>query len=350
MNLINFKSTFKHLKKNKFHALLNIFGLALGLLFFFQLVRYIAYEKGYDSFFAGADRIYRINYDVEQNGEQVLHSAKTPDRLFRVLKDEIPGVEQTSLSYLENVLIRYGDKYYNDQPNLWVDGDFVEMFGLKMITGTSKLTQELTCIVSESMAKKIFGNENPIGKTLYVNEGMPHEVTGVFKDIPSNSHIHFNFFMPTKTFVHYGWMSPEGGWYGDFCWTYVKLKKGTDQAQLDAGLKSVSEKYLTHLTNQQRKGTFVSQPLSALHYSTSRSGELNTSTREKTITALIMIALLILAVIWMNYINLSTSLSRRRINVFATYRKLGANKVTLIRLSLIESMIIKVAVSPDIAK
>jgi putative ABC transport system permease protein len=340
---INIKSTFKHLQKNKFHALLNIFGLALGLLFFFQLVRYIAYEKGYDAFFEGADRIYRINYDVDQNGEQVLHSAKTPDRLFRVLKDEIPGVEYAALSYLENVLIRYGDKYYNDQPNLWVDGDFVEMFGLEIISGTSKLKDKLTCIVSESMAKNIFGNENPIGKTLYVNEGMPHEVTGIFKDIPSNSHIHFNFFMPTQTFVHYGWMSPEGGWYGDFCWTYVKMKEGFDQSKLDIGLNSISEKYLTHLTNQQRKGSFVSQPVTQLHYSSSRSGELNTSTREKTITALILIAIFILAVIWMNYINLSTSLSRKRINIFATYRKLGANKFTMIKLSLIESLMINIA-------
>lgn len=343
MNLINIKSTVKHLQKNKFHALLNIFGLALGLLFFFQLTRYIAYEREYDSFFEGADRIYRVNYDVDQQGEQVLHSAKTPDRLFRVLKDEIPGVEYSALSYLENVLIRYGDKYYNDQPNLWVDGDFAEIFGLKMVTGAPKLKDKLTCIVSESMAKKIFGNENPIGKTLYVNEGMPHEVTGIYKDIPSNSHIHFNFFMPTQTFVHYGWMSAEGGWQGDFCWTYVKMKEGFDQKQLDAGLKSVSEKYLTHLTNQQRKGTFISQPVTKVHYSSTRNGELNTSTREKTITALTMIAFLILAVIWMNYINLSTSLSRKRVNVFATYRKLGANKLTLIKLSLIESIMINLS-------
>jgi putative ABC transport system permease protein len=343
VSIINFKSTFKHLQKNKFHALLNIFGLALGLLFFFQLVRYIAYEKGYDSFLEGSGRIYRVNYDVDQNGEQVLHSAKTPDRLFRVLKDEIPGVEYAALSYLENVLIRYGDKYYNDQPNLWVDGDFVEIFGLKMVSGTSKLRDKLTCIVSESMARKIFGDENPLGKTLYVNEGMPHEVTGIFKDIPSNSHIAFNFFMPTQTFVHYGWMSPEGGWYGDFCWTYVKMKDGFDQSKLDAGLKVVSEKYLTHLTNQQRKGTFVAQPVTQVHYSSTRSGELNTSTREKTVTALMLVALLILAVIWMNYINLSTSLSRKRVNVFATYRKLGASKLTLIKLSLIESTMINVA-------
>lgn len=340
MNLLNVKSTFKHLQKNKFHSLLNIFGLAVGLLFFFQLIVYISYEKGYDSFFDGSDRIYRVNYDVVQDGQMVLHSAKTPDRLYHVLKDEIPEVEYSALAYLENVLVRYGDKYYCDQPNLWVDGDFAKVFNFKMVSGEPKLTEKLTTVISESMAKKIFGNENPVGKVIYVNEGMPHEVTGVFKDIPSNSHLHFDFFMPIRTFIHFNWVSAEGSWNGDAWWTYVKVKEGASQEKLDAGLKNVAEKYLTHLNNQQRKGTFVSQPVSMVHYSSDRSGELNTSTREKTISALTLIAALILLVIWMNYINLSTALARKRINVIATFRKLGASRFNLFKLSLIESGLI----------
>jgi putative ABC transport system permease protein len=135
-------------------------------------------------------------------------------------------------------------------------------------------------------------------------------------------------------------VSPEGNWNGDAWWTYVKLKKGASQAKLDEGLKNLSDKYLTHLANQQRKGTFVSQPVSMVHYSSERSGELNTSTRQKTISALILIAALILVVIWMNYINLSIALARKRINVIATFRKLGASKFNLIKLSLIESGLI----------
>ena len=340
MNLLNIKSTFKHLQKNKFHSLLNVFGLAIGILFFFQLIVYISYEKGYDSSYDGADRIYRVNYDMVQDGQNVLHSAKTPDRLYSVLKDEIPDVQYSALAYLENVLVRYGDKFYVDQPNLWVGGDFAEVFDLKMVSGVPKLRDKLTCVISESVAKNIFGSENPIGKVVYINEGMPHEVTGVFKDIPSNSHMHFNFFMASQTFVHFGWMQPNGSWNGAGWWTYVKLKQGGSQAKLDAGLKNVAAKYLTQLASQKRSGTFVSQPITMVHYSSDRTGELNTSTREKTISALMLIAGLILLVIWMNYINLSTALARKRINVIATFRKLGASKLNLINLSLIESGLI----------
>lgn len=343
MNFLNIRSTFNHLKKNKFHALLNVFGLAVGLLFFFQLISYISYEKNYDSTFDRSDCIYRVNYDVVQNGENVLHSAKTPDRLFRVLKDEIPEVEYSAVGYLENVLLRYGDKHYCDQPDLWVNGDFAKIFNFEMVAGRPRLEDELTCIISKSMADNIFGKEDPVGKTVYINEGMPHEVTGVFKDLPANSHIHFNIFMSMKTFIHYHWMTPEGGWQGDFCWTYVKLKKGADPKKLDAGLKNISDKYLTFLSNQQRKGTFVSQPVSMVHYASGRTGELGTSTREKTVSALELIAGLILIVIWMNCVNLSTALARKRLLVFATFRKLGAGKFELIKLSLIESVLINIS-------
>jgi len=322
--------------------MLNVFGLAVGLLFFFQLISYICYEKNYDSTFNQSDRIYRVNYDVEQNGENVLHSAKTPDRLFRVLKDEIPEIEYSAVAYLENVLLRYGDKQYCDQPDLWVNGDFSKIFTFDMVAGRPRLDEKLTCIISKSMADNIFGKEDPVGKTVYINEGMPHEVTGVFKDLPSNSHIHFNVFMSMATFIHYHWMTPEGGWQGDFCWTYLKLKEGADPKKLDAGLKNLSDKYLTHLTNQQRNGTFVSQPLSMVHYTSGRTGELGISTREKTVSSLMLIAGLILIVIWMNYVNLSTALSRKRLNVFATFKKLGASKFELVKLSLIESAMINI--------
>lgn len=343
MNFINIRSTFNHLKKNKFHALLNIFGLAVGILFFFQLISYISYEKNYDSTFANSDRIYRVNYDVVQDGQNVLHSAKTPDRLFRVVKDEIPEVEYSAVAYLENVLLRYGDKQYCDQPDLWVNGDFAKIFNFEMVAGRPRLEDKLTCIISKSMADNIFGKEDPVGKTVYINEGMPHEVTGVFKDLPSNSHIHFNIFMSMATFIHYHWMTPNGGWQGDFCWTYLKLKKGADPKKLDAGLKNLSDKYLTHLANEHRKGTFVSQPISTVHFSSGFTGELGTSTRERTLSALELIAMLILIVIWMNYVNLSTALARKRLNVFATFRKLGAGQFELIKFSLIESTMINVS-------
>ena len=340
MNLINIRSTIKHLKKNKFHSLLNIFGLAIGLLFFVHIVLYVGYEKGYDSFFPSHNRIYRVNYDITQNGESVLHSSKTPRGLFRVLKEEIPEIENSGIGYIEKVLVRYEDRYYSEQPDLWVEGDFAEIFGLELIRGKATLNEAYTCVISESKANEIFGKEDPIGKVLFVNEGMRHEITGIFKDLPSNSHIHFDYFMPIRTWVMMGYASNYANFRGSAWWTYIKLKEGANPKQVEKSLEVVADKYLTHLTAQNRKGTFSLQPLSTLHYSTRRDGELGVSTNEKTVEALVLIAALILIVVWMNYVNLSTALSRKRLNVFATYRKLGAGKGTLINMALTESVLI----------
>jgi putative ABC transport system permease protein len=138
MNFINLRSTWNHLKKNKFHALLNVFGLAVGLLFFVQLVIYIGYEKGYDKYFRSYKQVYRINYDITQNGERVLHSAKTPRRLFRVVKEEIPEIGLSATAYYEDVLVSYNEQLFSDQSDLWVEGDFTDIFELDPWSGKTK--------------------------------------------------------------------------------------------------------------------------------------------------------------------------------------------------------------------
>jgi putative ABC transport system permease protein len=343
MNFINLRSTWNHLKKNKFHALLNVFGLAVGLLFFVQLVIYIGYEKGYDKYFRSYKQVYRINYDITQNGERVLHSAKTPRRLFRVVKEEIPEIGLSATAYYEDVLVSYNEQLFSDQSDLWVEGDFTDIFELEMIRGVAKLNDPFFCIISESKAREIFGNDDPIGKVILVNQGMRHEITGIFKDLPANCHFHCDYLMPIRTWVEIGGIPREETFNGAGWWTYIKINKGADPMKVEKALEQISQKYLTFLERQNRTGKFTLQPLESLHFSTDRAGEFGTSTREKTINSLAIIAALILVVIWMNYVNLSTAIARKRLNIFAIHRKLGASKLSLFGMSLTESIIINSA-------
>lgn len=340
MNTTNIRSTIKHLTNNKYHALLNVFGLSVGFLFFFHISQYVAYEKAYDSFWPNHERIFRVNYDISQAGEQVLHSTKTPRGLFHVLKSDLPEIEQAGIAYVEQVLVRYEDRYFSDQPDLWVEGDFYDMFNMELLRGSASLNVPYTCIISASKAKEIFGEEDPIGKVLVVNEGMRHEITGVFKDLPTNSHLHFDYFMPIRTWVTMEVIPDVDGFYGSGWWTYVKLSEGASPAVVERKLETIVEKYFTHLPQQNREGKLSLQALTELHYSSLRDGELGVSTRRSTVGALMMIAGLILVVVWMNYVLLSTALSRKRLNVFATHRKLGASKWSLLKLALSESVLI----------
>ncbi|MBN2863991.1 MAG: ABC transporter permease, partial [Bacteroidales bacterium] len=340
MNSINLRFTWNHLKKNKIHTLLNIFGLAVGLLFFLHLITYIGYEKGYDKYFKSGDRVYRINYDIIQDGETVLHTAKTPRRLFRVLKEEISEIELSALTYYEDVLVRYEEQLFSDQSDLWVEGDFAEIFSLEMVRGEAKLNDAWQCIISESKAREIFGDDDPIGKIIWVNEGMRHSITGIFKDLPTNCHIHCDYFMPIRTWVESGGIPHEENFMGSSWWTYIRIAEGADPQKVEKNLEQVAKKYLTHLERQNRSGVFSLQALEKLHFSTDRDGEFGTSTRERTVNTLIIVGILILIVTWMNYINLSTAIARKRLNVFATCRKLGASKATLVGMSFIETIII----------
>lgn len=343
MSSLILRSTWNHLLKNKFHTLLNIFGLASGLVFFIHLFIYISFEYQYEGHIKTRDRIFRVNYDVTAGGEKIIHSAKTPRRLFRVLKEEVPGVEYSALAYVEDVLVRYENKLYSDQSDLWVEGDFAEIFELEMVKGRARLNDAFFCIISESKAREIFGNEDPIGKLLYVNQGMRHEISGVYKDLPANSHIHFDYFMPIRTWVMIEGIPAQETFSGSDWWTYIKIKEGADIKEVEKGLDETAAKYLTALKRQNRTGKFSLQPLAKLHFSTERVGELGTTMRENTIEALILIAVLILVVIWMNYVNLSTALARKRLNVFAIYRKMGASRFSLLKMSLIESLIVNLA-------
>ena len=130
---------------------------------------------------------------------------------------------------------------------------------------------------------------------------------------------------------------------GSGWWTYIKIRNGADPQRVEKDLEQVAHKYLTFLERQNRTGKFTLQPLEKLHFSTERDGEFGTSTREKTIDALTLIAGLILVVIWMNYVNLSTAIARKRLNIFAIYRKLGASRFSLFMMSFVESLIINSA-------
>jgi putative ABC transport system permease protein len=224
-----------------------------------------------------------------------------------------------------------------------VEGDFAEVFGLEMVRGKATLNLPNTCVISASKAKEIFGNEDPIGKVLIVNEGMRHEITGIFEDLPANSHIHFHYFMPIRTWVNMGFLADREGYEGAAWWTYIKVKEGVTAEQAENSLNALVEKYFVHLPQQNRQGKLSLQALTNIHYSTQRDGELGVSTRKSTVDSLMLIAALILLVVWMNYVNLSTALSRKRLNVFATFRKLGAGKTTLFKLALTESSIINAA-------
>jgi putative ABC transport system permease protein len=340
---IHFLSALRTLLKNRGIAIINVCGLTMGLTAFIFIIHYLFYEISFDSFFSESSSIYRINADIKTGEEVFYHGAKTSRGLYFALKKDVPGIEANGDAYFESCLIRYEEKKIGQQRVLWVDEGFEKVFQLQLIKGYADFTRPLTGIIAQSKVPGLFGDTDPIGKIMKVNEGMPVEITGVFKDIPSNTHLTGDYFVSLKTWEHYNWISRDPDWNSNSYWNYVRLRPGVD-------LKNM-EKTLTDLVNantrrrvSERTATIFLQPLSDLHYIRGLEGEMGSQTNQKSLFFLFIIALLTILIAWINYINLSTALAAKRSDEIGMRKLIGASGFHIWLQSFIETFILTLIV------
>jgi putative ABC transport system permease protein len=325
--------------KNRSISIINIGGLTLGLTAFLFIVHYLFYEISFDSFFPDSKNIYRVNSDIKTGDELFYHGAKTSRGLYFACQKDVPGIEANGVAYFESCLIRYKEAQLAQQRVLWVDEGFEKVFPFKLTRGNVDFTRPLTGIIAESKVAPVFGNEDPIGKIMKVNEGMPVEITGVYVDLPSNTHLTADYFVSIKTWVQYGWISRGPDWNSNGYWNYLKLKPGVDLKGMEATLtKIVNDNTSRRVV--QRTATMFLQPLGDLHYIRGLDGEMGSHTNQKSLFFLFIIALLTIFIAWINYVNLSTALAARRSDEIGMRKLIGASSFHIWLQSFIETVIL----------
>jgi putative ABC transport system permease protein len=332
-------SAWRTLVKNRGIAVINICGLTMGLTAFLFIAHYLFYEISFDSFFPGSASVYRINSDIKTGEEIFYHGTKTSRGLYFALKKDVPGIEANGDAYFESCLIRNGDKQLAQQRVLWVDDGFGKVFPFRFIKGADDFTRPLTGIISQSKAAGLFGNENPVGKIMKVNEGMPVEITGVFADLPSNTHFTADYFISLKTWEQYNWIRRTPDWNTNSYWNYVKLKPGVSVKNLEETLTGLVNTNTTRRVSQ-RTATIHLQPLSDLHFIRGLDGEMGSQTNQKSLVYLLIIALLTVIIAWINYVNLSTALAAKRTDEIGMRKLIGATGFHIWMQSFIETVIL----------
>ena len=332
-------TAFRSLFKYKQMSLINLFGLVVGLTSFLFSVYYIVYEFSYDSFFDKSENIYRINFEVKKQGETIYNGAKSPRGLFYAIKEEIPEVEANGCAYFEKCQVLFEDTYYANQDFLWVSEDFEKVFPLDMVEGRADYSAPRLGIISETAAKALFHDKDPVGKVMEVNGEMPIEITGVFKDLPSNTHLTAQYFVSYKTWVEMGAINERGDWKGGW-WNYIKLKDGTSPDQALAKINGFVHTYMGYLADDNRTASFSLQPLRDLHYIRGLEGEMGADTNFSSLINLIIIALFTLFIAWINYVNLSTAHAQTRSLQISMRKLVGASNVHVWQQSLTESIIL----------
>jgi putative ABC transport system permease protein len=344
---------FRNFRRHQLYTSLNVIGLSLGMAASLLIIQYVKYERSFDRFHSRAEDIYRIQYNGWQNGQLNFESAVAVPMAPAALKANFPEVEAYTRFLPTGGVIAYNPPgrepvIFREDRAQFADTMIFRVFDFHLISGDEKTCLKGTnkTIISESTAKKYFKDEDPIGKHVTVNNfERSLEITGIFADVPENSHIRFNMLVSYETINASTNNNSETswGWY-DF-YSFVLLKPGTD-------VKALQAKWDTWLANERKadwdksgtKQEFILRPLTDIHlysnllYETSpqdlRDGD--------SVYALSIIAIFILIIAWVNYINLATARSFNRANEVGVRKVVGAHKSQLIGQFLTESFLLNV--------
>ena len=348
------KTAWRNLLKNKAYSLINIGGLAIGIASFILIARYVIDELSYDRWNPDAENIYRINGDFRFGGDEVSLSVVS-DPLGETMKNDYPQVEQFTRLYNSNgpKLIKIGNEFVRETSVVHADSTLLDIFPFKILAGdnVSPLHGRDKVLMTETAAKKYFGSmpyDQIIGKTIETNDATKlYTVTAIMKDVPKNTHFHFDLFF-TMANVNYDW----GNFLSNNLATYLKLKEGTNPKVIEDKFKEVVDKYLLpqakaiiqinsieEFEQAGNKLNYSLMPLTDIHLHSNRRGDLEPNGNIQYVYIFSVVALFILLIACINFMNLATARSANRAKEVGVRKVLGTEKSMLISQFLSESIL-----------
>ena len=339
-----FKTALRNLLRYKGFALINIASLTIGMVGCFVIGLFVWDEWQYDKNIPGGENVYRI-YDQRNDNGNTTYMAPTPPAFASFLGQHYPEVDTTVriLMAEDRFLMEGGDRKSYEDKGLFVESSFFKIFPLKLTRGdaTKVLAAPSTIVISEEIAKKFFGNEDPLGKLMRVDK-MNLSVTGVFAKLPEHFHLDFHYLVSFSTIG-----IPKERmeiWTWNQFYTYIKLKPGADINQLQSKFQAYVKKEI-YPTLTQANTSFLPffQPLKNIHLQSSAFVYDNAKRGNETyVKALTIIAIFVLVIACFNFINLATARSLRRAKEIGVRKVVGADRKQLIFQFIGETVLLSV--------
>jgi putative ABC transport system permease protein len=333
-----FKIAFRNIKRYTAHSVLNIIGMATGMACALLILLWVLDEISYDRFNKNADDLFRVVENQHYTEGEVFPVAVTPTALASALKEKFPEIIKSSRFQNFPIPVQKGDEYINESLGT-VDNDFIEMYGIKFIHGDPKsaLSVPHNIVLTEEMANKYFNGEDPVGKTLTIMKYFTFTVTGVVQGFPLNSHISFDFL------GSYAFLQELGvnlnDWSNNVCYTYVELNKGSDVKLFDEKIRFFLKNYKEY--NSTLDAEISLQNIKRIHlYSSGKyAADIGGLGDIANVRIMALIAVFILLIACINFMNLSTAQSVRRAGEIGVRRVAGASKRNIVLQFLGESLI-----------
>ena len=344
--LLNYlKTALRNIKRNALFASVAIMGLAVGMAACLLILNYVNFEKSYDRFHKDSGRIYRLRYERTSEEGQIVQFASCCPPAADVIRGAYPEVEVIARIYRYRAVVTRQDQNikFMEERMYFAEPEFFEIFDFPFIDGDplNGIRTANNAFISRSTALKYFGDEEPLGKTFTVDGKVDYTVAGIFKDIPPNSHLKFDFLLSYQNLISI--RSPEvlQSWGYTGFYTYLRLKPDADPAAFEKKMPSLVETHARELMTYYKVLIELKmQPLTDIHLTSHFMQEYEINGNRTSINVLLIVAVFIILMAWINYINLSTSRSLTRAREVGLRKVVGASRCQLITQFFFETLLI----------
>jgi len=333
----------RNLFKHKVFSFINIFGLALGVTACLLIFRYVRFERSFDRFHAHADRIYRVQQNRYDEGKLSTQWVAGAAGMGHAAVTEVPEVEAYSKLKKTSGVVSFGEKSFREEKMYFATEGFLPMFSYKVLKGdaANALKAPNTAVITESVARKYFGDADPMGQTIRHNGEADYRITGVMADLPAHTHLKFDLLLSFSTFVNFTSQDAVTGFNWDGFLTYLLLKEGSDIKRVEEKITAVAAKKNDPEGRSKVKTIDVKlQALPSIHLDSDFMGEAEVNGNGRSVAFLLMIAIFIIILAWVNYINLSTARALERAREVGVRKVMGSHRWQLVRQFLIEAALV----------
>jgi len=334
-----FKIGWRNLIKSKGYSLINISGLALGIACFLFLMSYVRYERSYEDFHKNADNIYRVTLDLYKGSEFLMTDCETYAPFGPLAKEQMPEVvDFVRMMNNDNTRVKIGEQKFMEERSYFADSSVFTIFSFKALHGslTGALSKPNQVVITASTAKKYFGRTDVVNETMEAEGGL-YKITAVMEDVPSNTHLKFDFLLSHITIPkiqnNYTDQSYESG---NNEYTYLLMAPGTDIISFNKKLTDLS----ASLKDKINEDRFQAEPIKDIHLYSNKTYEPETNGNARTVYALLIIAIFIMGLAWVNYINLSTAKAIERAREVGVRKVMGSARSQLVTQFLTESILV----------